>query len=129
MRFLILMAIAGIILASCSYSDVEKNRKIEAFHVPEYQSSQAQKPKLDRAGELIRTGSGYYHSAIAETDPMKKKALLKSAAKYYEQAVDELKALQARSKSQRDKEELGLVIKSVQEDLFDCYRLMPITGE
>ena len=128
MKIISLILLVSALLMGCSHGNSREDAKREAFRVPEY-GNISQKPELDRVGDMLRAGSRHYHLAVAQTDPLEKKRLFRIAAGYYEKALEELKALQAQSTSAREKEDLGLVMKSVQEDLFDCYRQTPVTGE
>ena len=127
-RIVIILAIASI-AAGCSSAEAEAERRREIFRVPNYGNTYRQQPKLDNVGELLRQASPYYHGAVAEQDPYKKKRMFKEAARLYEQAVRELEALQKIERDARKREEMGFILMAVREDLADCYRQMPITGE
>ncbi len=128
-RLVLAAAVLAILVPGCNSAESQAQKRREVFRVPHYASTARQEPTLDRAGELLLEAAPYYHSAIAETDPIKKKRLFREAASRYQRALHELKALQARTKDPRRREELGLIIMQVQDDLNDSLRRMPITGE
>lgn len=127
---LVLIATAlAVLVPGCSSAEAEAEKRRELFRVPEYGSTAHQEPTMDRAGQLLLEAAPYYHGAIAEIDPVKKKHLFREAVDRYKRALAELKALQSRTKDPRRREELGLIIMQVQDDLNDSLRRMPITGE
>jgi hypothetical protein len=126
-RLVVILTMLAVVAGCAGPEDLEAQRRRDAFRVPGYEEPQG--PDLDRAGQFLLEAAPYYHSAIAETDPIKKKKLLHEAVQRYQMALEEFRALRAKTKDERRREELDLIIMQIQDDLNDTLRKIPITGE
>jgi hypothetical protein len=127
MKRLALLLVVAALLTGCGSGETLEDRKREAFHVPGYRAPR--EPSLDASGAMWAEADQAYYRAVAETDPLKKKRLLREAANKYEGVLHELQALRAREKEPSRREELDLLILKAKEDLNQAIREQPITGE
>ena len=121
-------AAAALWCGGCGFPEgVDAGKRREAFHAPRY--GRAQEPSLDKAGMMLQEGTRGYLAAMAAAEPLEKKRLLRDAAKNFEKAIAELEAVKARTPDPARRDELDLVILHARQDMQDCLRQVPVTGE